>query len=164
MEQSLRVVVPCKVCKVICFITSQNKSAVEIHRELCLCHHLIICIDIQLPYTEHISLWISIADLFWCVKKTNNRARLARHNYTQRQLHFQYRLLYIFVKRLLHNFYGVVKNSKIISPCNFTLIGSQNAKKKIGKLTFDTTLVFEEICRNFRKIFGNECCKNCKKF
>ncbi len=38
--------------------------------------------------------------------------------------------LYVFVKRLQPNFYTVAINSKIISPCNFTLIGSQNAEKK----------------------------------
>ncbi len=38
------------------FFTSQNKSAVEIHGEVCLHHQYIICIDIQLLYTEHNSL------------------------------------------------------------------------------------------------------------
>ncbi len=36
--------------------------------------------------------------------------------------------------RSLHNFYSVARNSKIISPYNFMLIGSQNTLKKIGNL------------------------------
>ncbi len=35
------------------FFTAQNKSVVEIYREVCLRHRRIIYIDIQLPYTEH---------------------------------------------------------------------------------------------------------------
>ncbi len=57
------------------------------------------------------------------VVKTNNHVHLARQNDTQRQLHFQNCVLYVFVKWLLCNFYSVARNSKIISPCNFTLIG-----------------------------------------
>ncbi len=58
-----------------------------------------------------------------------------------------YRILYIFVKRLLHWFYSVAKYSKVISPGNFTLIGSQNAgKKKIGKLTFETMPLHTAFC------------------
>ncbi len=41
-----------------------------------------------------------------------------------------YCVLYIFAKRLLRNFYSVARNWKIISPCNFTLTGSQNGGKK----------------------------------
>ncbi len=38
------------------FFTTENKSAVEIHREVCSRHCRIICIDIQLLYTKHTSL------------------------------------------------------------------------------------------------------------
>ncbi len=48
----------------------------------------------------------------------------------QWQLHFQYCILYIFVKRLQHNFYSVTRNSKIISPRNFTFISLQNTAKE----------------------------------
>ncbi len=107
---------------------------------MCSCNHCVSCIDIQLMYAKHLFLlnfncWF----VFWW-RKMNNCAHLARRNYTQWKLHFQYCVLYIFIKRLPRNFYSVFWNSKIISPCNFILIGSQNAKK-IGKLTFETSLV-----------------------
>ncbi len=76
-------------------------------------------------------------------KKKNNHMHRSVRNYTQWQLHFHYCILYIFVQLLLRNFYSVARNSKIISTCNFMLICSQNAEKKIGKLTFETTLVMK---------------------
>ncbi len=51
------------------FFIIQNKSAVEIHSEVCSRHRRIICIDILLPYTKNMSLRILTADLFWVVKK-----------------------------------------------------------------------------------------------
>ncbi len=69
MELPLHVVAHCEARGVIYFFTIENKSAVEIHREVCSHHCRIICIDIQLPYTKHISLWISTTDLFCMLKK-----------------------------------------------------------------------------------------------
>ncbi len=46
------------------------------------------------------------------------------------------RVLYVFVKRLLCNFYSVARNSKIISPSNFTLISSQTLEKKNRETNF----------------------------
>ncbi len=63
-------------------------------------------------------------------RKMNNCAHLVRRNYMQEQLHFQYCFLYVFVKWLLRNFHSIAGNSKIISPCNFMLIASQNAEGK----------------------------------
>ncbi len=63
-------------------------------------------------------------------KKTNTQTHLVWLDYTQWQLHFPYCVPYVFVKRLPRNFYSVARNSKIVSHCNFTLFGSQNAEKK----------------------------------
>ncbi len=131
MKQPLRVVAPCEVRVGILFFTTQNKSAVGIHREVCSCHRRISCIDIQSLYAELTSILTYFNS--WFVlggRKMNNCAHLARRNYMQQKLHFQYCVLYIFVKQLPRNFYNVSKNSKIIFPCNFALIGSQNVERK----------------------------------
>ncbi len=130
MKLPLCVVTPCKVRVGIRFFTTQNKSAIEIHREMCSCHCRNSCIDIQLLYAERTSL---LNFNSWFVL---NCAHLARHNYMQQKLHFQYCVLHIFVKRLPCNFYSVSRNSKIMSPCNFTSIGSQNSEKKNRKTYF----------------------------
>ncbi len=100
MELPLCVVAPCNVRVGIRFFTIQNKSAVEIHREVCVCHHRISCIDIQLLYTKHTSLLNFNGWFVLGVRKMNNCAHLARRNYMQQKLHFQYCILYIFVMRL----------------------------------------------------------------
>ncbi len=53
------------------------------------------------------------------------------------------------MKRLLHNSYRVARNSKIISPCNFTLIGSQNTEKN------RETYFWEDPCNFLSAVCGN---------
>ncbi len=137
MALSLCEVAPCKAHTVIHFFTAQNKSAVEIHKEVCSVYGNCMSIQMIQQWCKYTSLRISTYDLLSVVKKTNNHVHLTRSNYTQQQCHFQCCVLYIFVKRLLHNFYSVARNSKITSFCNSTLIGSLNAEKKIEKQTFE---------------------------
>ncbi len=94
---------------------------------MCLRHRCIICIEIQLLCAR-----ITV--------RTNNHAHLIRRNYKQWQLHFQCSILYVFVKRLLRNFYSVARNSKSISSCTFTSISSQNAEKRNRQTYFSDLL------------------------
>ncbi len=117
-------------------------------------------IQIIRQWCEHTSLWISAADLFWVVKNEEP---------CKMQLHpmadpFSICVLYVFVKRLLRNFYRVARNSEIISSCIFTLIGSQNAERKqIEKLTFEMALVLymdSQYSNNKSELilYGRACC------
>ncbi len=73
----------------------------------------------------------------------NNCAHLARRNYTQRKLHFQYCVVYIFVKWLPRNFYSVSKKLKNYISLQFHIDPfTKHREKKIGKLTIETTLVY----------------------
>ncbi len=47
-----------------------------------------------------------------------------------------------FCEAIATQFLQFSRHSKMISSYNFKLISSQNTKKKIGKLTFETTLVY----------------------
>ncbi len=155
MEQQLRIVAPGKVQVGIHFFTAQNKSAIEIHRELCSSHHRISWIDIKLLYAE---LTFLLNFNSWFVldgRKMNNCAHLARCNYTQQKLHFQSCVLHIFVKWSPYNFYSFWKNSTITCPCNLTLMGSQNAEKK-NRVTYfwdnaRTSLIYHLIMRFLKK-------------
>ncbi len=67
----------------ICFFTALNKSAVEIRREVCSCHHHVRCIDIQLLYAEHNSLLNFNSWLFWAGEKwitVHNSQGVTTHN------------------------------------------------------------------------------------
>ncbi len=52
MELLLRMVAACDVRVFIHFFTTQNKSPVEIRKEVCSHHCRIVCIDKHLPYTK----------------------------------------------------------------------------------------------------------------
>ncbi len=124
------------------FFTSQNKSTVEIHRDVCSCHCRIICRDIQLLYTKHTSLLNFNSWFLLGGRKMNNCAHLVRCSYTQWKLHFQYCILHIFVKHLLHNFTVFPETQKLYLPAISHWSVHKTRRKKIGKLTFETTLVF----------------------
>ncbi len=133
-------VMPCKESS-YSFLPSKTNQLVKFNREVCSVYGNCTSIQIIPQWCEHTSLWISTADLFWGVKKTNNLTHLARQDYKQWQLPFQYCVLCIFIKRSLHNFYSVARNSKIISPTISRCSVYKMLREKIGKLTFETTIV-----------------------
>ncbi len=137
MDPLLCVDTLCEVHAVILFFTAQNESAIEIHREVCSVYGMNIYTNAAMVWTR--SLWISTADLFWAVKRQITACTW--QGATIRNGSCIYCILYVFVKWLLLNFYSVSRNSKIISPCNFTLIGSQNTEKIIWRFTFETILI-----------------------
>ncbi len=126
---------------------------------MCSCHRRIIYKDIQLLYAEHTTL---LNFKSWSVlggRKMNNCAHLAMRNYTQQNLHFQYCVLHIFEKRLPRNFYSASRNSKILSLRNFSLIGSQNAKKNRETYFRDDLRIIITFLQKFRNMF-----KSLRKF
>ncbi len=122
------------------FFTARNKSVIEIHRELCSCNRPIIYIDIQLPYTELTSLWISTADLFRAVKKQIT-AYVIQDATTCNSSSIFHKMFCTFLWSDCYTIFTVLPETQKLYPCNFTLIGSQNAEKKIRKLIFETTLI-----------------------
>ncbi len=60
------------------FFTAQNKSAVEIHREVCLVYGNCMSIQMIWRWCKHTSLWISTADLFWAPKPSLHYDSLSR--------------------------------------------------------------------------------------
>ncbi len=108
----LCVVAHCLVHLVICSFTTQIKSAVEIHTEVCSVYGNCMSIQMIWQWRKHTSLNFNS----WFVsngKKTNNHEHLIRCDYTQWQLHLQYWILFIFVKWLLRNFYSGARNTPI---------------------------------------------------
>ncbi len=122
------------------FFPYQNKSAVEIHKEVCLVYDNCLSIQMIRRWREHTSLWISTADLFWVVKKWITM-RISQCTTTRNGNSNFNTVLCMFLWSECYAVFNVARNSKIISPCNFKLFGSQNAEKKIEKLTFETILV-----------------------
>ncbi len=141
MKLPLRVVALARCMRLFIFY-HPNKSAVEIHREVCSLHHHIICTDIQLPYTKHTSSWITTTDLFWVFKKKNNLAHIERHNYVHRQLHFKTAVCTFSWSDCCTNFTVLPETQKLYIPSISYWSVHKTPRKKMGKLTFETTIVY----------------------
>ncbi len=116
------------------FFTAQNKSAVEIHREVCLCHRYISCKDIQLLYAEHTSLlnfnsWFVLDE-----RKMDNCAHLARRNYAQWELHFNTALC-TFLWSDCHVILTVLpETQKLYLPAILHCLVHKTSRKKVENL------------------------------
>ncbi len=141
MELPLRVVTPCEVHVGIHFFTIRNKSALEIHREVCSCHCRISCIDIQFLYTKHTSSWILIADLFWVEEKWvavhTSQGRTTRNGSTIFNT-----ACCTFLWSDCHIIFTVFPETQnLYFPAILHWSVHKTPRKKTGKLTFEKTVV-----------------------
>ncbi len=146
MDPQLCVIVSSKVHEVIRFLTPKTDQLLKFIGKCVRCM-ITVCL-----YRWCVVAWTHFPMNFnsWLVLGVQNP-----NNYTLLQLHFQYCVMFVFCKAL-HYFHSVARNSKIISPCNVTLIlDHKMPRKKIRKLIFETTLVIAEdvMSESGRKMF-----------